>query len=368
MPKCIYCLRNHTLTNFNFREHIIPSSMGSFVPLNPTIKGDVVCDFCNTKTFNPLETNFIEDTYEGITAQRLNFNDRNSITIRNKNFKIEKAWGFGDSFLNKMFFFLKWENGRLVADLKRQIQLKNYKGGYRVFLPETLRKIKKDSRKFKRMSRDLQKLSNKDIMIFAESNNAIKDIIALLHSFDVKYEEKQTKSRFLQPGEEFKLREDYNCKITKNIGRVIAKIAFNYFAYCAIQDGLKHILYKSEFDKIRNFVYSGKGSELKEIIPSIKEKPILLEERIKKKRLIAHLITFLKEQEQIVVRMTFFGLPPIYKIILGRAPKALDHDQFGCGHAFNPFTGRIYNLSQRQPPKNPTGNEVRLSFGLFKRA
>ena len=60
---CIYCEKNKDKATFNGREHVIPKLMGSFKN-NLTI--DRVCDNCNSKIFNPLETKFKEDTEEGI--------------------------------------------------------------------------------------------------------------------------------------------------------------------------------------------------------------------------------------------------------------------------------------------------------------
>lgn len=366
MPRCVYCLEDETQTSFNKREHIIPSSMGRFTPLNPTIKGDVVCDVCNGTIFSPLETNFIEDTYEGVMSKMLNLDGSGSVRIRGKNFKIEQVSGLGEDFLDEMFYFLKWENNRIVADLKRQIKLRNYDGGFQVFLPEAMKQIKKDSSKFNKVKDNLKKLKREDIKIFAESPEAIKEIVELLKEFGVNYKEKESKGKLLSPNDKFELKQEYTCKIDKNIARVFAKIAFNYFSYCAMQDNMKTVLYKTEFDEIRQFVHTGSNVSHKKIIPSFHEEPILLKERLENKRLIAHMISFLQEDGNIVARMTFFGLPQIYKIILGKIPLELNKNNFGCGHAFSPFTRGIYNLSQ-QSVENPTEDEVRLSFGLFKR-
>ncbi len=67
MPQCIYCLKKESEVTFKKREHVIPSSLGSFQPLNPTLLGGdgLVCDTCNGEVFSPLETLFMEDTLEG---------------------------------------------------------------------------------------------------------------------------------------------------------------------------------------------------------------------------------------------------------------------------------------------------------------
>lgn len=367
MSRCIYCLKDENSTIFQSREHVIPACLGSFTPLSPTItaKDGLVCDVCNTQIFSSLETNFIEDSYEGITGQRLNIEGRNSVTIRGKNFKIEQISGFGDKFFDEMFFFLKPQGGKIVPGLKKQIKLRRFQGGYRVFLPEALQAIKRDSNKFKKIASDFKKLSQKDMCIFADTDEDIIQIIKLLKDFGVNYKEKESRHRQLIPGEKVELKEDYTCTIDKDVGRVLAKIAFNYFIYCAIQEKLATILYRTEFDRIRQFISSGEGI-LKNIISSVCETPILLEEAVERKRFIIHFIVFREEEGFVIARMTFFGLPAVYKIILGRIPPELHSERFGCGHAFDPFIHKIHILSQKDPG-DATEEQIRSSFGLFKR-
>jgi len=367
MPKCIYCLKDDSSTSFRSREHVIPACLGSFTPLNPTVtaKDGLICDACNTRIFSSLETNFIEDSYEGVTGQRLNIEGRNSVTIRGKNFKIDQLSGFGDKFFDEMFFFLKPQDGKLVPELKKQIKLRRFQGGYRVFLPEALIAIKPGTAKFKKISNDLKKLSQKDMCIFADSHESVNQIIRLLKDFGVNYKEKKVKDRHFSPGERLEIKEDYTCRINIDVGRVLAKIALNYFTYCTIQEKATTFLYRLEFDYIRKFISSGEGT-LKEIIPSINEEPILLEEAKEKKRFIVHFITFREEDGIIVARTTFFGCPAVYKIILGKIPPEFHQKGFGCGHAFDPFSHQIHNLFQREP-RELTEKQIRLSFGLFKR-
>jgi len=367
MPKCIYCIKDENSTSFHSREHVIPACLGSFSPLNPTItaKDGLICDTCNTRIFSPLETNFIEDSYEGVTGQRLNIEGRNSVTIRGKNFKIDQLSGFGDKFFDEMFFFLKPQDGKLVPEFKKQIKLRRFQGGYRVFLPEALKAMKPGTAKFKKISNDLKKLSQKDMCIFADSRESVDQIILLLKDFGINYKENSTKDKFFLPGEKIEVKEDYTCRIDMDVARVLVKIAFNYFAYCAIQENATVFLYQPEFECIRKFISNGEGT-LKEIIPSINEEPILLEEARDRKRFIAHFIAFREENGMIVARATFFGLPPIYKIVLGKIPPGLHREGFGCGHAFNPFSHKIHNLSQKEY-RELTEEQMRLSFGLFKR-
>lgn len=349
---------------------MIPASLGSFNPLTPTLTANdgLVCDECNERVFGPLETIFIEDTLEGIQGQRFNLQNHNSVTIRGNHFKIEQMGGFGPDFFRQMFFFLKPQDGKIVPVLRDQIKLRRFQGGYRVFLPESLEAIRKDTSSFRRISADLKKLDQKDMCIFGETREGVNRIITLLNSFGVTYKEKESFNHLFKPGDKILLDENYSCTINQNLGRVLVKIAFNYFAYCALQSSRTDLLYTSHFDTIRHFAHEGVGiNGIKEIIPSISEEPILLEERTSGTRLLAHLINFRTEGGLIIVRMTFFGLPAIYKIVIGTLPPELWNNRFGCGHAFDPFSHRIINISQTQPTGDSTEDQIRATFGLLKR-
>lgn len=360
--RCIYCLKHNKETTFNSREHVIPRCLGRFEPINPSIKGDIVCDECN-KRFSPLETNFTEDSYEGVVGQRFNLQGNNSVTVREKQFKIVRESGFSGDFFKDMFPFLELKDNKIVAVPKNQIKINRVSGGCRIFLPEALNAIPRGSKKFIKLSKDLQKLNQKDMMIFAENQIGLDKIISLLNEFGVKYKEKESRNEQIDPN--IRINERYEISINFEIARVLAKIAFNYFAYCAVQEGMPSILYKNDFNKLRTFVHACTGAEVKEIVVSISEEPILKEEAVQKKRLIAHLINFLPEDGALFTRMTFFGLT-IYKVKLGTLPEELNVKNFGCGHAFNPFDYRVVNLSQNQNLKT-TRKELIKTFGLFKR-
>jgi hypothetical protein len=365
MAQCVYCLKTDQETTFNSKEHVIPKSLGRFNSASPTIKRDVVCDNCNS-SFSLLESEFIEDTYEGIHSQRLGLGNRGSLIFRDKNFKIDNTKGFGDGFFKEMFPFLELKDGKYVPVLKNQIKLKRKSGGYRVFSPDALRRLSPGTSQFRKIALELRNLDQKNMSIFAETHDEVLSIIELLGEFGVRYKEKESHYREFKPGDQVVVEEEYTCTINKNIARVLAKIAFNYFAYCAIQDNAKHVLYYDNFAPIRNFIHSGVGDGVKQFIPSITEPPFLLTPEGKPSVITGHLISFLSEDGKIFVRLNLFGLQPIYKIYLGDTPRDLNGSRFGCEHAFIPFNQVIFNLSQTSP-EALTDEQVRLSFGLFRR-
>lgn len=367
MSKCIYCLEDNTETSFHNREHVIPQSFGVFSPLTPYIQGDVVCDVCNSKILSSLEVNFIEDSMEGFMAQRLGFKKRNSIVLRNKNFKVNTDTGH--EFLNHMLFLLKTDpvNKKLVPYPKAQVKFQGKNGASnRVFFLEGLKRHKKGSSKFNDIVEDLKKLDHKGMRLFAQDSDELEEMVVLLKDYGVSYTEKERQQRSHDELQNIEIVDDYQCTVNHGLGRVIAKIAFNYFAYCCIQDNQVSILYLEEFDALRNYIFKGEG-HLKDFIVSHTEDPILDIENTSKTRYVSHVINFNEEDGNLVSRLTFFGCPAVYKVILGKMPHGISAEHFGCGHLFDIFSQGIFNLANRPTPSALTPAHVRTTFGIQKR-
>lgn len=323
-----------------------------------------MCNACN-ELFNPLETNFLEDSMEGVLGQRLNLENRKSVTIRGVNLQVAQEIGPGDEFFNQMFIFLKSEGDRIVADFKNQVKIRGFRDGhFRVFTLVGLVSIRTGTTDFEKLKRELANLDPKGIAIFAEDRETKERLISELHRFGVNYKEGSEVATRLEPGDDRFVEHEMSGTINPDIGRVLAKIAFNYFAFCAMKQRTTDVLYAANFDEIRTFIHDGSGA-LRRIIASISEEPILLDEAQSERRAIAHMITFKEEDGIVIVRMTFFGVPMVYKVILGTMPDALRNPRFGCGHLFDPFVHKIFPLTQ--DPSNATGEPIHRTFGLFKR-
>lgn len=369
MARCFYCLQDGKQTTFNNREHVIPQSLGTFSPLNPLFKGDLVCDRCNS-SFSALETNFNEDSEEGIYGQMLNIEGSNSVRLRGRNVKLKFDSGLGSDFFNDIFPFLKRVEDKLVIEIKPQVHFKNYEEVYQIFLPEALRKIKKDSSNFKRVKDRISKLDKKDIRIFAGANHEgdndnFSEIVTLMKDFGVDYKEKEKQFSKFEDRKDNQFGVEMECTVNAEIGRVLAKIAFNYFAYCAEQEQRKDILFGEWFNKIRNFISGDTTIPLKDIVISVDKNVILNEERNQKHRLLAHIIVFEEVNGNIIARETFWG-KRVYEIAIGEFPNGFSTINFGCGHVFDPFGKNLYNLSQKPKPEM-TKEDLRATFGLFKR-
>ena len=375
--KCIYC---NSQNNFN-TEHVIPQFLGNFTPINPTINTDdhLICSNCNSRIFSALETEFKEDSWEGIHAQMLNLAHSNSVRIRGANVKMECLSGIGDRFFDEIFPFLKAENGKIIVDLKPQIKVRNYAGesGYQIFPIDALKQIqsnapqsktKKDEYEtVKQRLKTAQKKNN--IAIFAGGNSKedekqIDEAIALLKDYGITYNERERRYIPLNPTAERQFEVSMTCTITPNICRLIAKVAFNYFAFCALQDQRHSTLYESRFNEIKQFILGDQKIAMRNVIVEVSNKPITYHEE-SGNRFIGHTIVFFQEDGYIFSKLTFVG-GNVYKVRLGATTYDFLDNNFGCGHLFLPFDQSIHNLTQ-QPKENPTEEEIKRSFGLFRR-
>lgn len=363
---CIYCEKNKDKATFNGREHVIPKLMGSFKN-NLTI--DRVCDNCNSKIFNPLETKFKEDTEEGIFYQMFNLKNSCQIRIRGRNVKTSFSSGLGNNFFNEMFPFFRQCDGDWKIFLLPQIKIKRYgSNGYLILLVDELKKLKQNQKKFLKIKKSLKNVQNKDVSIFTNSNSItdnqhLEEAIKLVNDLGIEYKEKTRKvvSTNNQNKKEFEISMD--CNVGNEVGRVIAKIAFNYFAYCAINSQQGDILFHQNFSKIKSYVLGKINLPIKEVIVNLGTEPIIYDEKIKNTRLIYHTVTFSIYNNDVISEISFLG-KRIYTVILGHAPQELLKTNFGCGHVFDPINKKILGLTQNA---NKRGSDQEIGFGLFNR-
>ncbi len=365
--KCIYCLGDLA---FN-KEHVIPQFLGTFTPINPTLKAKdkLVCQNCNSKIFSALETEFKEDSCEGVRSQMLNFDKCNSVRVRGKNVKMECLSGLGDKFFNEVFPFLEIQNGNFLVKFKPQIKIRNYADGYQIFLYEAIKDIKRNSRDFKDLSARFSKVKPSDIALFGgadspDDNRQLHDMISFLKECGVNYQERERKyAPMYNMGDRFEVAME--CLISPAICRFVAKVAFNYFAFCALVDLRTEILFELSFDKIKRFVLGDATVTREEVVVQVSDDPITYHEKESGKRIIGHLVVLFEENGNIYSKVTFWG-NKVYKVLLGKLPSGLQSQNFGCGHMFYPFDKTIHNLIQL-PKQNPSKEELRTSFGLNRR-
>jgi len=366
MPECIYCGKNENEVSFNGREHVIPRLMGSFE--NSPILKDCVCDNCNSKVFNSLETKFKEDTEEGVCCQMFNLQNSCQIRIKGNNIKTNFSPGLGDDFFNEMFPFLKIENNNWKAFLLPQIKIKRYgNDGYLVLLIDELKKL--NQKKFSDIKKLLVGVQSKDVSIFVgcdrdANDDPLKEAVDILKKLGIDYKEGRRKFVPIDKNESSKqFKVSMDCTVGAETGRIISKIAFNYFSYCAIKDNRAGILFHSNFSKIKSYIIGELDLPIKQVIINLGSEPIIFDEKVVNTRFVGHTIIFNEENGNLISKISFLG-KRIYTVVLGLIPDELKRSDFGCGHLFNPVNKKIYQLTQ-DPKKWDSG--LTAGFGLYKR-
>lgn len=367
MKSCIYCNKSEKEIKITSREHVMPQMFGSYKN-NPTLVG-LVCDHSNTKVFNPLESRYKEDTEEGIYYQMFDFDDSSQVRIRGENIKTTFSSDLGDAFFNEWFPFYRFRDGEWKISLLPQIKIKR-SAGYIVLQVGKLEKIDKKSGKFAKLKKQFIGVESKDVSIFAGSNapgdeTLLEEAILLVKELGIDY--KPGKSKFASmpdKGSPAVFEVNMDCTLGNDVGRVISKIAFNYFAYCAIGSGREDITRHSNFDTLKQYILGELDIPIKKVIINLTDEPLLEEDRNTTSRLLGHIITFEKNGKNILAKVSFLNRRT-YTVALGPIWEEIaECDNFGSGHLFDPLKHEIHGLT-RDPAKQGIG--LALSYGLFNR-
>lgn len=369
MLKCIYCEQEEGIVTFNGREHVIPKMMGTF-DNSPTLI-NLVCDNCNSVIFNTLETKFKEDTEEGIYYQMFNFSDSAQIRIRGENVRAEFSPGLGDDFFNDIFPFFRFNDGKEEIYFVPQIKIKHPDTKrYTVLVIDKIAALPKQGKKFLKIKEFLKGTDGKNnVAIYTKTDNpedtsAQDQAIQLLKDLDVSYkpgESKHVPNTTATKQQTFHINMDVT--VGNDVGRVIAKIAYNYFAYCAQQSGMTNILIHPNFAQIKSYILGGIDLPIKDIIPRIENHTAIQDEQEGGGRFIAHSIILEQWRGVVAVHISFLGRR-VYTVILGNLPKELESSNFGCAHMFDPIHHKIHGLTAN-PAKRGTDDSV--VFGLFQK-
>lgn len=351
MSKCIYCLREDVC--FARKEHVVSQLLGTFLP--PLFfKGDIVCDSCNN-IFSGLETLFAEDSLEGRMSALLDSRGRRSIRHRGERFKLEVSVDSSFGFLKDFFKFVN----PYAPELKPMIIMRNRRKSYQAIFPEELEKLSENSGKFKRKKSWLSTLDQKDIKILGNEDFPVKRSIAILKRYGINY--KESRSLFL-PEKMFQVQLRANGRVDIKICCYVAKIAFNFFAFCARESGYKYFLYENHFDPIRNFILRGVGQNP----VTLSRDTILEDEKDWANRHIIHLLTFRQENGNIIAEISLTGFLKYTIIIAPYFFKIGDPRRFGCGISLNPLTHKI-GILYPQYGRKVIYYVPRNKFAVFRR-
>lgn len=351
MKICIYCKKSENETAFSNKkgEHVISECLGSF-PLY--FGGEVVCKICNSE-FSKLESVFKEDSIEGMHSAIWGIRDTYTIRMRKDrlNWTVTSQDGELGIFAED-FLFASPKEQKLYPKRIIILSLKQKKDNnmiYILFVEKFAELAKKNNQEFRKRKEWIKSLGELNIKLFGDKDWPIERMRYVLKQYDTKYNER-SREYFGDKVRGQQWRVDYNMKVDDILFRVPAKIAFNYFAYCAIKQNMDDILFKPEFDKIRNYVRFGLHCGTQRPI-SIVNKSILCDEKNSNKKRIGHILTFHKKGNYIVSEVTLFNFFT-YRIILGQYPfkiQSYRDTNFGCATFFDPFSGYISNKLYGSP-------------------
>ena len=363
MKQCAYCGRDESKVTFMGVEHVVPQLMGVF----SAVIVDLVCDDCNSKTFSKLETKFKEDTHEGIFYQMFNFENKYELRILRNWAKPSFAWGLGNKMFDQMFPGLQLVDGDIKFVVRPQILVKTHgKAGYIILLLDGLKKLNQSGSKFKKLKKRLDGTPSKNVLVFAYAKDGadddqLREALEFVKALGIDYKEgNREHARFKEDGEH-RAESSIDVTVGNDVGRVIAKIAFNYFIYCAVGSGEQSILFHPNFLKLKSYILGKIDPPIKEVITNVTHESNIVSAKLTPLRLLGHILTFREENGRIIAVISLLG-QNFYTVDLGEMPDELKRKNFGSGHVFNPVNGKILGLTQNRAKM---GSGLEQSAGLF---
>lgn len=284
------------------------------------------------------------------------FSSSDSIRIRNKSSVLTYHQPLQSEFLNQafpFFTFIRNENTNMLepkVEYLPHVQLRMPDGSYVIYKYSVLKEryerkdsSKKANMKFLKIRDLISKVSiehPKSIYIYGDdlTYELLLDLL-VKYWFSRKTTEPELE-RYI-PNVNDKVKINFQGKVTEPLKRVLAKIAFNYFAYCAHKSDELALLYNNKFNLLRSAILNG-WPELNSVI-SVLDSGV--DSEVTKTRAIWHQICFQEDADRkVVARLSVLLGFRGYEVILSQSPITTSLEfKFGCGHFFGP-DGRISNM------------------------
>jgi len=323
---------------------VVPQSLGTFTPKTLILKE--VCDGCNNG-FSKLETFFKEDSVEGFIAAQYQFRGDSSIRFRRDRMKFKNRITGEQRIFDDMFPTLDPETGNALPTPQIVIHGKN---GYSQVL---LLKGVKDAKGFaNRISWTGEE--RESIFIFAKGDEQLGELISELRGRGIDYKELHQERLDINCDGHFDC--EFEGRLDREIMRVVAKVAFNYFAFCAIQSGFYDILYEDEFRPIREFILLDSGK-----VPVVATRySVAMKGQEHRPHIPFHFIRVSERRGRIVAELAFFGHMK-YVVDLAAYPfRTVSPSSFGFGHQFDLIKKTFY---REDPAQFCLGNNS--EFNIF---
>ncbi len=257
-PKCIYCDSQESRF-FTRKAHVLSQFMGNF---NPDIYfyGDIVCDNCNDKLGKSIERHFAEKSFEGLIARlhlRRKKDKQSAVILYDSNllkfhFLPETSIEYDPLFLLVKSILDKVGSTRDPLLLLKKGNLYAFIFAEEVANLKSQNEIKKLQHKisvFRKGTESGEWIGDRDDSAEIVQSALMK--LRLKANFSdekVNEQPKQIKSKFAALQD-----------VDKNTARFVAKVAFEYFVYCANASGVLSSIFSEELKPIRDFIREGNG-------------------------------------------------------------------------------------------------------------
>ncbi len=326
--RCIYCLK--TDVPFNGREHVIPQFLGTFSGESLILRD--VCDVCN-RIFSKLETVFKEDSIEGFIAALFRVRQDRSVCLRKTRMKMTNKLTGVQTLLGRVFPTVNPVTGEV--QLLPQVIFERKDGKQQIIFLEGLRDDKGFSNRFKWLgSREFS------ITAFGQGEDGIGEVIGELRKRGIDRKFNASDSETLNYNGNLEI--EFDSRIDRDLQRVIAKIAFNYFSFCAIESGFRDILYEEAFDKIRDFAIRAQGKSPVIVTPH----GFTVPGYEGRDYIPFHLLRVFEKLNKIKVELSLFAHCR-YEVLIGPYPfRTGNRGSFGIGHQFDTMERKMTQLAQ----------------------
>jgi len=328
-PKCIYC-NNQRPDCFRQKAHVLSQFMGNFQP-DIYFQNDVVCDNCNGNLGKLIEKHFSEKSFEGLIAR---------LHLRRKKDK-QSAVILYDSSLLKFYFstetpidydplFLLVKSALDKVESTKDPLLLLKKGNLYAFIfaeevanlksQNEIKKLQYKIKTFRDGTELVEWVGDRD-----DSKKIVQSALAKLR-LKANFKDEQVNEEPKQIKSNFAAVQD----VDTIIARFVAKVAFEYFVYCANANGMISKVFTEELKPVREFIKEGKG-DAKSFVSVINNN--FVSQTIKQGN-NHYFIAFEVENGFLIGKVAFMDTIA-YQVNFGKSPFSLANNKIGNGHAFN---------------------------------
>lgn len=352
-PSCIYC--NNIRADFKKKAHVLSQFMGNFSP-DIYIEGDIVCDDCNKALGDTIEKHFSDKSFEGLIARfhlRRKQSKQSPIilyesSLLNFEFSSETPLGY-NSLLSLVSAALE-----KIGVVKDPLLILKKKGLHAFIFAEDVAKLTSEnalkSLKFK--IKDFRKDAESGEWIGNREDSA-EIVQTALKKLGLKanFEKEQVNDNPQKIKTKFAAVQN----VDVDSARFVAKVAFEFFAYCATKSGSREQVFAPEFKPIREFIKDGKG-DAKKIVSVISNNFMAPSAKQGNNH---YFIAFEVVKGHLVAQVAFMD-SIAYQILLGKSPFLIANPRIGNAHAFNVTTKGVRRMYNSKHPPIISTNEFSI--------